>query len=88
MKFVALIYGNEGERATWPEARQLAELKAYFAYDAALKDALVFGEALEATSKAMTLRGAARSSGPFAVTNDQLLGLYLFEAPSLARAVA
>ncbi|MGV3620285.1 MAG: YciI family protein [Archangium sp.] len=73
MKFVALISGDEGERAKWPGAQQQQELSDYFAFDELLKRerALVFGEAL-------TSNGAK---------GEQLLGLYLLEVKSREQAL-
>lgn len=86
MKYLCLIYGDEGVVHTVPDTECVA-------YDEALRESgrCVASEALEpvATATTVRVRGGQRSvtDGPFAETKEQLAGFYLIEARDLDEAI-
>lgn len=93
MQYILLIYSEESDTPPPAEAQQEV-LKAYFAYNDALKaaGAYIAGDALEPTTTATTVRMRAKeemvTDGPFAETTEALGGYYLIEAKDLDDAVA
>lgn len=94
MKYICLIYSDEraAETATPAEAQEW--MGAYYAFTSAVQSAgvLVEGEALDATSKATTVRvrngKILTTDGPFAETKEQLGGYYLLDCQDEAAALA
>jgi len=93
MQFLALIYENEAERATWSEEMNAANMKAYFDYTNAVKESgeFVAGDALMPTNTATSVRirngELVTTDGPFAETKEQLGGYYLLECENLDQAI-
>lgn len=91
-KYLVLIYGDE---QTWLNAspewgEKNAEGHAAFNNEAG--PAVVGGEELEGTAKAVSLRGDSdghfiKTDGPFLETKEVIGGYYLLEAPDLDEAV-
>ena len=87
MKYLCLVYGEEGQIANVDDHECLA-------YDRALRDSgrCVASEALEPVATATTVRvrhgKITVSDGPFAETKEQLAGFYLVEARDLNEAIS
>ena len=94
MKYMILIYGEEGGWASMAPAEQAEAMEKYFAYSDALAKAgkAVSGHELAPTTTAKTVKvrdGAPFvTDGPFADIKEQLGGYYLIEADDEADAVA
>jgi hypothetical protein len=90
MEYVLLIYGDERRWAahTEEERERMHEEHGQFAAGLRWDGQMLFGEPLEPTSAARTLRGPLVTDGPFAETKEQLGGFYAIEAESLDEAVA
>lgn len=94
MKYLLLIYSNEQEDASMPDA----ERQTLFADYGALTESItrsgnyIGGDPLTPTNTATTVRvrkGKAQTThGPFAETREQLGGYYKVEAKDLDEAVA
>jgi hypothetical protein len=86
MKYLCLVYGEEGKIAAMDDHECLA-------YDAGLRESgrCVASEALEPATTATTVRmrngKLSISDGPFAETKEQLAGFYLIEARDLDEAI-
>ncbi|HJZ60712.1 MAG TPA: YciI family protein [Miltoncostaeaceae bacterium] len=93
MKYMMLIYGQEGGFGDMPEDQQQAVLKSWFDYTENMEKAgvLVAGDALQPTASATSVRvrdgKTLTTDGPFAETKEQLGGYYLMEVPSLDEAL-
>ena len=93
MKYLCLIYENEGIWANFPKEEADAIMGEYFAFtDDIQKSApLLGGEALQPTQTATTVRvrngKVSTTDGPFAETKEQLGGYYLIEAKDLNDAI-
>jgi len=93
MKYMMLIYGQEGGFGDMPEDQQQAVLKSWFDYTEDMEKAgvLLAGDALQPTASATSLRvrdgKTLTTDGPFAETKEQLGGYYLMEVPSLDEAL-
>jgi hypothetical protein len=93
MKYMLSLYGDEAAGASIPPEQMDQIMAAWFAYDAALKEAGVFlaGEALQPTATATSLRirdgERMLTDGPFAETKEQLGGFYLLECRDLDEAL-
>ncbi len=93
MQFMLLIYSEESDTPPPAEASQEV-LKAYFAYNDALRKAgaYVAGDALEGTKTAQAVRvrdgEEMVTDGPFAETTEALGGYYLIEVANADEAVA
>lgn len=93
MQYIALIYTKETEETAASPEEQKAVLDAYFAFNAAAKEAGVFiaGDALQPTSMATTVRmregELLTTDGPFAETKEQLGGYYLLDCENLDQAI-
>lgn len=87
MKFLCLVYGEEGALQDMDDHECLA-------YDAGIRASghCVASEALEPTSTAKTVRVRAGRpavvDGPFAETKEQLAGFYLIDAKDMDEALA
>ncbi len=92
MKYVLLIYGNEGAAQAASPADSQAMHKEYGAFTESIAKSGHYkgGEALHPTSMATTVRvrnGKTQTTdGPFAETREQLGGFYLVEAKDLDEA--
>jgi hypothetical protein len=94
MKYMLLIYSNEAEKASVPEAVMKETMAAYMAYSQAMVDAgvMVGGDRLQPTSVATTVRSTDGKTqvldGPYAETKEQLGGYFLIDAPDLDAALS
>jgi len=86
MKYVCLVYGEEGPMRDLPDADCAA-----FAGSLDASGHLVVGQALQPVETATTVRvrngKTAVVDGPFAETKEQLAGFYLIEAQDLNEAI-
>ena len=93
MRYLLLIYGEEGPMVEMPEDQQAAEFKVWFEYTDWLKEKgwYLGGDALEPTATATTVRGKEgetfTTDGPFAETKEALGGYYLIDCPNLDDAI-
>lgn len=93
MKYMLLMYANEADAPTSPEAYQAAG-KAWYAFGQEVQAAgvLIANNGLSSVSNATTVRVREGKSiladGPFAETHEQLGGYYLLECKDLDEAVA
>ena len=94
MKYLLLIYGNEGDWARLSEAEQGQIFGEYmtFTEDIYKSKKYLGGEALQPIATATTVRQrngkVMTTDGPFAETREQLGGFYLVEAKDLDEAIA
>ena len=94
MKYLLLIYENEGSFASLSEADQGKIFGEYMEYSRRIKKDgnYIGGEALEPVATATTVRvkdgKTLTTDGPFAETREQLGGFYLVEAKDLDEATA
>jgi hypothetical protein len=93
MKFLALLYGEEGDWANATEEEVAAVMEAHNAFGEAAGGAgvLVGGEALQLSNTAtvVQVRDGERmlTDGPFAETKEQLGGYYVLECKDLDEAL-
>jgi hypothetical protein len=93
MKYLCLIYENEGNWATMTKEEGDTVMKEYFTFtgDAKKSGHYIAGEALQPVASASTVRvrkgKLATTDGPFAETKEQLGGFYLIEAKDLNDAI-
>jgi hypothetical protein len=93
MRYLLLLYGDEGQWADASPEDIQRSMDAYGAFGREIKasGAFVAGEGLEATNAATTLRirdgETSLTDGPFAETREQLGGFYLLECADLDEAV-
>ena len=93
MKYLCLIYANEGNWANATKEQGEAMTAEYMAYtdDIQKSGHLLGGEALQPTHTATTIRirdgKLSTTDGPFAETKEQLGGFYLVEAKDLNDAI-
>ena len=93
MKYLLLIYGNEGDWATMSEEEQGKNYQAYMDYtqDIYKKGQYVAGEALQPVATATTVRvkngKTITTDGPFAETREQLAGYYIVDCKNLDEAI-
>jgi hypothetical protein len=93
MQYVFLIYDDEANSATTPEAIA-AEINAYNAFgeDARASGVMVGGEALHPVNTATTVRvrdgKTLTTDGPFAETKEVLGGYYVLDCKDLDEAIA
>ena len=93
MKYLCLIYENEKNWETMPQAESEAVMAEYFTFTDGLRTSgrYVAGEALQPTQTATTVRvrggKISTTDGPFAETKEQLGGFYLIEANDLNEAI-
>ena len=94
MKYLLLIYENEGAFAGLSEAEQGKVFSEYTKYTEDIRKSgqYVAGEALQPTATATTVRvkngKTLTTDGPFAETREQLGGFYMVEARDLDEAIA
>jgi hypothetical protein len=94
MKYMLLIYSNEGEMQAAPRAEIDQRMAAYQAYTDAMLQAgiLVAGDRLQRASSATTVRVADGKTqvlnGPYAETREQLGGYYLIDVADLDAALS
>lgn len=87
-KYAILIYENEASYAAADQA-VLAEILAdHQGFMADNKDAILGGEALQATATATSVREGVVTDGAFAETKEALGGFYLIDAPDFDAALA
>lgn len=93
MKYLLLIYENEGNYANASEADQGRIFQEYMDYSRGIKKNgnYIGGEALQPIATATTVRQrngkTLTTDGPFAETKEQLGGFYLVEAKDLDEAI-
>jgi hypothetical protein len=93
MKFMLLLWGDEGQWADMSEDEAAAEMARWEDYTNELvaAGAMVSGEALQAsaTSKTLRVENGERivTDGPFAETKEQLGGFYVIECASMDQAL-
>ncbi len=91
MRYLLLIYGDEGRETTPEEQGKILQAYGAFTQDLQERGLMRAGEALEGVSTARTLRvrNGERivSDGPFAETKEQLGGFYAIECDSLDEAI-
>jgi hypothetical protein len=93
MRYLCLIYENEKNWETMPQAESEAVMGEYFAFTDGIRKngKLVAGEALQPTPTATTVRvrngKISTTDGPFVETKEQLGGFYLIEAKDLNDAI-
>ena len=93
MRYMLLIYGQEGQWGNASEAEQEAEMAKWYGYTQELQNAGVStaGDALQPTSTATSVRDKDGepmvTDGPFAETKEQLGGYYLLDVPNLDEAI-
>ena len=93
MKYLCLIYNDEGTAGKMAKAEGEAMMADYFAFTDGIKKSghYVGGEALQPTQTATTVRvrqnKVSTTDGPFAETKEQLGGYYLVEAKDLNDAI-
>lgn len=94
MEYLLLIYENEKNWESMPEAEQGAMFGEYMSFteDIKKKGHYKGGNPLQPTSTATTVRvrggKTLATDGPFAETKEQLGGYYLVEAKDLDEAIA
>jgi hypothetical protein len=94
MQYLLLIYANEAETATMPEADMAAMMAEYGQFTQSIIQSGNFkaGDRLRPVSTATTVRvrngKTVTTDGPFAETREQLGGYYLVEAANLDAATA
>jgi hypothetical protein len=94
MKYVLLLYGDEGRWANMTPEQSAADMERWSAFGQELEQsgAMLAGEGLDPTSTAVTVRNqggeVVHTDGPFAETREQLGGFYLLECPDLDAALA
>ena len=93
MKYMFLIYTEEGSESQVTPAEREAMMSEYFAFtkEVSAQGVLVAGDELKPTSTATTLRPRgnqlATTDGPFAETKEQLGGFYELNCQDLDEAI-
>jgi hypothetical protein len=93
MKFMLLLWGEEGQWADLSEEETAAEMARWEEYtnQVVAAGAMVSGEGLQpsATSKTLRIENGERvvTDGPFAETKEQLGGFYVIECGSVDEAL-
>jgi len=93
MKYMALIYSQDGSGPTWGTPEFEAMMQGYATLNDTLKaaGAFVAGDALQAVDTATTLRirngHTETMDGPFAETKERLGGFYIMECADLDEAL-
>jgi hypothetical protein len=93
VKYILLIYGDEGEWTSWPKEELAKVYEQHGAYSEAMTKAGVMrgGYELQPVATATSLRftnGKPKTfDGPFAETKEQLGGYYIIEVDTLDQAI-
>ena len=93
MKYLLLIYENEGDFGKLSEAEQGKVYGEYMAYSSGIRKSghYLAGQALQPVTSATTVRvkngKTVTTDGPFAETREQLGGFYMVEAKDLDEAI-
>jgi hypothetical protein len=93
MRYMLLIYGQEGQWGNLSEAEQEAEMGKWYAYTEEMRNAGVStqGEPLQPTATATCVRDDGGeplvTDGPYAETKEQLGGYYLLDVADLDEAI-
>lgn len=91
MKYLCLVYSEEGRLHSLPDSPEDSECQAY-AEAVAGSGRMLAAEALEPVAQARTVRvrggRETTSDGPFSETKEQLAGFYLIEADDMTQALA
>ena len=93
MKYLLLIYDNEGKNMSMSPEAMSEKLDEWFKYIDELRASgiLLDGSALQPTATATTVRvgnpAPLATDGPFAETKEQLGGFYLIDASDLDDAI-
>jgi hypothetical protein len=93
MRYMLLIYDDEGHWQGLSDEERGAVMQEYFGYTRELEErgALIAGDALQPTGTATTVRvdrgETMTTDGPFAETKEQLGGYYLVDVESLDEAI-
>jgi hypothetical protein len=84
MRYLILLHGDEAAetRLSADERRAIVEGHIAFTRHARERGITVHGDALQPSSKAITIRKGRVSDGPFAETKEQIGGYYIVEADS------
>jgi hypothetical protein len=92
MKYLALIYGDEAAWADLPEQEQQAVYEQYRKFSESVGEKLVGGAETAASNTATTVRvrdgQTAVTDGPYAETEEQLGGFFVFDCDSADEALA
>ena len=94
MKYMLLIYAEEGGFEQLSQEEREASMAAWFSYteDMRRAGAWVAGDALQSTESSTSVRvrdgKTLTTDGPFAETKEALGGFYVLEAESLDEALA
>ena len=94
MKYMLMIFGNEGQEQTYGKEAENQMMAAYGAYTEAMQKAGVMkaGDRLKPTASATTVRAANGKTevlnGPYAETKEQLGGYYIIDVPDLDAAIS
>src|SRR5204862_8138406 len=91
MRYMMLIYTNEGESITAEEYARVASLHGALMAEATQRGILHGADPLMPTAMAKTVRHqngkALVTDGPFAETKEQLAGYYLLDCADLEEAI-
>jgi hypothetical protein len=93
MKYMLLLYGNEGAFGSMTEDQRNQAFGAYMAYNAALQaeGVMVAGDPLQPSFTASRVRAPGGKTeilnGPYADTQEQLGGYYVIDVPDLDAAL-
>jgi hypothetical protein len=93
MKYLLLLYGDEGRWAEMTPEEMEESVKVWSEFGRQLVDAGAYlaGEGLQPTTTATTVRikdgEVVHTDGPFAETREQLGGFYLLDCPDLDAAL-
>jgi hypothetical protein len=81
MRYLILLHGDEAAEAELPaaERRQIVDGHIEFARRAREKGYQLSGDAVEPSSKAITIRKGQVTDGPFAESKEQVGGYYIIE---------
>ncbi len=90
MKYMLMIFGNEGQEQAYGQEAEGRMMAAYGAYTEAMgRPASCSGDRLKPTASATTVRAANGKTevlnGPYAETKEQLGGYYIIDVPDLTR---
>ena len=94
MKYLLLIYSNEGDWTNLSEAEQDKMFNEYMEFSRSIYKSgnYIAGEALQPIATATTVRvrngKSLTTDGPFAESREQLGGFYMIEAKDLDEATA